>query len=71
MIKFGDSFLTDSVGRFDSINLEFSVHDMGSSKINMKAGVIKIKDEMILKRTIFRISRNNSFVFFVPYSDIF
>lgn len=43
---------------------------MDSHQINIKAGVIKVKDELSLKRTIFRISRNNCFVMFAPYQAI-
>jgi hypothetical protein len=44
---------------------------MLSSKVNMKAGVIKTRDQINLKRSVFRITRNNCFVVFVNFTTIF
>lgn len=44
---------------------------MSQSQINIKAGIIRMKDELQLKRTAFRISRNNCFFVSVPFSSVF
>lgn len=41
------------------------------SKINYKCGVIKLEDEIRFKKTIFRISKGNSLVQCIPFSDLF
>lgn len=66
---FGATFFNDNGrGRLDELGVEFA--EMDSHQINIKAGVIKAKDELSLKRTLFRISRNNCFVMFAPYQVI-
>jgi hypothetical protein len=37
----------------------------------MKVGIVERKNEYNLKKTIFRISRNNCFIIFFQFSDIF
>ena len=45
--------------------------DIAGSKVNMKASVIKTKDKLNLKSSIFRVTRNNCFVIFIDYETIF
>lgn len=48
-----------------------SIGDIGNNKVSYKVGVIQAEEELRFKRTIFRITKGNCFVFCIPFSEIF
>jgi hypothetical protein len=65
--KFGRAIFTHSERRKEELGRELS----NAAQISMKCGVISKEEELRFKKTVFRITKGNSLLTCVPFSELF